>query len=375
VSQWLIVGAGLTGATLAERIATVRGDDVLVVDRRDHVAGNAYDYTNDDGIRVHKYGPHIFHTNSDRVWRYVNKFSGWRPYEHKVKAVLDGTELVVPFNFNSIEMVFPPGRASRYIEQLTRLVPRGQSIPVLTLMETDNADLRSLAAFVYENVFKNYTRKQWGLRPEELSPSVTARVPIRASRDDRYFQDSFQGIPAHGYTAMVSRMLDHPRIRVSLDTKYEDVAGDFPTSRTIYSGAIDEFFSRRLGALPYRSLNFRFETLNLEQRQSVAQLNFPNTQDYTRITEFKHLTGQSSSKTTVAYEFPTNYVPGENEPYYPIPRDETKALYARYRTLADATDGITFCGRLGNYRYYNMDQAIGAALVAFEKQIKNKEPV
>jgi UDP-galactopyranose mutase len=185
VSQWLIVGAGLTGATLAERIATVRGDDVLVVDRRDHVAGNAYDYTNDDGIRVHKYGPHIFHTNSDRVWRYVNKFSGWRPYEHKVKAVLDGTELVVPFNFNSIEMVFPPGRASRYIEQLTRLVPRGQSIPVLTLMETDNADLRSLAAFVYENVFKNYTRKQWGLRPEELSPSVTARVPIRASRDDR----------------------------------------------------------------------------------------------------------------------------------------------------------------------------------------------
>lgn len=372
MSQWLIVGAGLTGATLAERIAAIRGDDVLVIDRRDHVAGNVYDYKNDDGIVVHKYGPHIFHTNSDKVWSYVNKFSAWRPYEHKVKAVLDGIEVVVPFNINSIETVFPPGRASHYIEQLTRLVPCGRSIPVLTLMEADNADLRSLAAFVYESVFKNYTRKQWGLLPEELSPSVTARVPIRASRDDRYFQDSFQGIPAHGYTAMVLRMLDHPRIHVALSTRYEDVAGDFPTSRTIYSGAIDEFFSRRYGPLPYRSLTFRFETLNLEQRQSVAQLNFPNAQDYTRITEFKHLTGQSGSKTTVAYEFPMAYIPGENEPYYPVPRDETNALYARYRTLAEAIGGITFCGRLGNYRYYNMDQAIGAALAAFEKHIKNK---
>lgn len=372
MSQWLIVGAGLTGATLAERIASVRGDEVLVIDRRDHVAGNTYDYTNDDGIIVHKYGPHIFHTNSDRVWRYVNRFSEWRPYEHKVRAVLDGTEVVVPFNFNSIETVFPPDRASRYIEQLARLVPRGQSIPVLTLMEAENADLRSLAGFVYENVFKNYTRKQWGLLPEELSPSVTARVPIRASRDDRYFQDTFQGIPAPGYASMVSRILDHPKIRLALGTEYRDVAGDFPACRTIYSGAIDEFFSRRLGALPYRSLNFRFETLNLEQRQSVAQLNFPNAQDYTRITEFKHLTGQSGRKTTVAYEYPTAHVPGENEPYYPIPRDETNALYARYRILADATDGIAFCGRLGTYRYYNMDQAIGAALVVFEKQIKNK---
>jgi len=374
MSEWLIVGAGLTGATLAERIAEVRGEHVLVIDRRDHIAGNVYDYVNDDGLIVHKYGPHIFHTNSEKVRDYVSRFTEWRPYEHKVRAVVDGTEVAVPFNFDSIEAVFPPAQAARYVELLSGLLPAGGSVPVLSLMKSEEPELQALAGFVYGNVIKNYTRKQWGLLPEELSPSVTARVPIRASRDDRYFQDAFQAIPARGYTAMVSRMLDHPLIDVALNTEYRTFATGADVKRTVYSGAIDEFFDRRLGALPYRSLEFRLETRDLEWHQSVAQLNFPNDHDYTRTTEFKHLTGQTSGKTTIAFEYPNAYVPGKNEPYYPIPRDATNALYARYGALARDLGRIRFCGRLGSYRYYNMDQAIGAALAIFENDIRSLEP-
>ena len=362
MAEWLIVGAGLTGVTLAEHIARLRDEDVTIVERRPHIAGNAYDFVDEAGICVHRYGPHLFHTNSEKVWNYVQAFAEWRPYEHKARAVIDGTEVPLPFNFNSIEAVFPPAQAADLVRRLTEQYPNGQSVPVLTFLKADDPTLKSLANFVYENIFKNYTLKQWGLLPEQLSPSVTARVPIRASRDDRYFQDTYQAMPVRGYTDMVERMLNHPRIHVALNTDSREIGPRFSAARTIHTGSIDEFFDYRFGPLPYRSLDFRVNTLDVEWHQSVGTVNYPNQNDYTRITEFKHLTGQVSDRTTIAVEYPRAHAYGENEPYYPIPRDDNRALHAKYKALAHDQGGVRFCGRLGDYRYYNMDQAIAAAM-------------
>ncbi len=368
--DWIIVGAGLTGATLAERIAAGLGRRVLVVERRRHVAGNAHDAINEHGHLVHTYGPHVFHTNARPIWDYLSRFTAWRPYSHRVRAVVDGTEVPLPINLDAIASLFPGPLAERYTDKLLDRFGFGERVPVLKLRGDDDPDLRDLGNYVYEAVFETYTLKQWGLRPEDLSPSVTARVPIVVSRDSRYTADRWQAMPARGFTAMVERMLAHPSIHVLTNAHWEDVEDMFAGARVIFTGPIDEYFDYIHGPLPYRSLRLEFETLPVARHQSVAVVNHPGEADYTRVTEFAHLTGATGSSTTIAREYPLPHVPGETEPYYPIPCDETQSLLHRYQETARETPDVLFCGRLGDYKYYNMDQAVGAALALYEKRVK-----
>lgn len=370
--DWLIVGAGLSGATLAERIASQRGESVLIVEKRDHIAGNAYDEYNEFGILEHKYGPHIFHTNSTDIWQYLSQFTEWRPYFHKVLASIDGQLVPVPFNLNSLDKIFPQKLAERYTEKLVSHYGFGSRVPILKMRETNDEDLRNLADFVYKKVFENYTFKQWELAPEALSPSVTARVPILVSRDDRYFQDTYQAMPLLGYTTMVRKMLAHPNIHLMLNTDWKKIKQQISFKRMIFTGPIDEYFDYKYGELPYRSLDFKTTSLPIEQYQAVATVNYPNEYLYTRITEQKQLTGQKSNFTTLLYEYPQQHRVGHTIPYYPIPTEDNKELYALYRTEAEKIkDQVLFVGRLANYMYYNMDQAVAAALAVFRKSIDN----
>jgi UDP-galactopyranose mutase len=367
--DWVIVGAGFTGAVLAERIASQLDQSVLVIDRRGHIAGNAYDSA-ENGLLVHRYGPHIFHTNSQRVWDYLSGFTAWRPYFHHVLGVVDGRQVPIPFNLNSILALFPPRMADRLCETLIDRFGFGQKVPILKLRSEVDPELRFLADYVYANVFERYTLKQWGMRPEELSPSVTARVPVFVSRDDRYFQDRYQAMPRDGYTAMFKRLLDHPRISVELNTEYKDILPTARHSRIVFTGPIDEFFDFSEGPLPYRSL--RFER-RLEPRSSglpAGTVNYPNEFDFTRISDQRHLSGQPDAEPLLITEYPEAYVVGVNEPYYPIPSPATSELLDRYLADAATLDGrVFFAGRLGDYAYYNMDQACARALALFEKRI------
>lgn len=368
--DWLIVGAGFTGAVVAERIASELGQRVLLIDRRDHIAGNAYDYPGRHGILVHQYGPHIFHTNSEKVWRYLSRFTGWRPYYHRVLGMVEGNPLPLPFNFDSIERAFPPHLADAIARKLIEVHGFGKKVPILKLRGSEHDELKFLAEYVYEQVFKNYTIKQWELSPEELDPQVTARVPVYASRDGRYFQDRYQAMPAEGYTAMFRRILDHPLITVKTDTAYKDVAERHPAAKVVYTGPIDEYFDYAHGPLPYRSLRFRLVESDEEQVQPVGTVNYPNEYDFTRITEMKHLTGQKAPGSILIEEYPEAYEPGRNEPYYPIPTPATAAALEPYRDMAAALKGkVWFAGRLGDYAYYNMDQACARALALFEKEL------
>lgn len=368
--DYLIVGAGFSGCILAERIATNLGKKVLIVERRSHIAGNAYDYYDENGILVHKYGPHIFHTNSKKVWDYLSKFTEWNIYYHKVLAVVDGKKIPVPFNLNSLYLIFPQKYAEKLEKQLIETFGYGVKIPILKLKETTSGELKFLADFIYEKVFLNYTTKQWGYKPEELDGSVTARVPVYISRDDRYFQDIYQGIPKHGYTKMFEKMINHPNIHILLNTDYREIIEDVKFDKLIYTGPVDYFFDYIYGELPYRSLRFEFKTINSEYFQEVAQINYPNDYDFTRITEFKHMTGQKSDLTTIAYEFPQSYIIGKNEPYYPIPKEENLEIYKKYLKEISKLNGIVyFVGRLAEYRYYNMDQIVARALNVFEKEV------
>ena len=371
-TDWLIVGAGLTGCTLAERIATELNQQVVLIDSRNHVGGNAYDYYNSDGILVHKYGPHIFHTNSRRVWDYLSRFTSWNPYSHEVLGVVDGHKVPVPFNLNSIDRLFPRGLASRLEDALLRHFDFGAKVPILKMLESEDKDLRFLADYVYKNVFLGYTMKQWGLKPEELDPSVTARVPIHVSRDNRYFQDAYQSMPAHGFSSMFGKMLSHRNIRIMLQTDYRAVEREISCNRLIFTGPMDEYFNTLHGALPYRSLKPEFETLAIERYQETGTVNFPNEHAMTRTTEFKYLSGQTHSKTTIVREYPCPYVPGETVPYYPVPRAENAGLYSRYLDEAKKLKSVVFAGRLADYKYYNMDQAVAHALKVFEQQVVPK---
>jgi UDP-galactopyranose mutase len=371
-ADWVIVGTGLTGAVLAERLASEGGAKVIVLDRRRHIAGNAHDRYNEHGILVHEFGPHIFHTNSAEVWNYLSQFTAWRPYEHRVLASVEGQLVPVPFNLISLEMLWPRRLAWRTESRLVREFGLGARAPVLRLLEHADPELRAFGKYVYEAVFENYTKKQWGLSPLELDPSVTARVPVLISRDSRYFQDVYQAIPALGYTAMVERMLAAPGIRLLLNTDFREVRDEIGQAGLIFTGAIDEFFGRRFGALPYRSLRFETETRKEQAAQPVAQVNYPGAGSYTRVTEFKHLTGQKAEVTTLAYEYPQEHLPDRTEPFYPVPRAENRALYDRYSAEARAVcPGVHFAGRLGDYRYYNMDQAVARALAVY-RQIRSQ---
>jgi UDP-galactopyranose mutase len=366
--DWLVVGAGFTGATLAERLASQLDQEVLVVDRRPHIGGNAYDGPGLDGHTIHHYGAHIFHTASDRVWAYLSRFTQWRPYQHRVLGSIDGRLVPIPFNLTSLRALIPSPRSAAFEQRLVAEIGAGGKIPVLRLLEHPDPLLAGLGEFVYEKVFANYSAKQWGLRPDQLDRSVTGRVPVIASEDDRYFQDKHQAMPAGGYLAMFERMLDHPNITVMLGVDHRDLAGQLDVGRTVFSGPIDEYFDGCYGPLPYRSLRFEHEHVDVEHVQSVAVVNYPNDYEYTRILEHKWLTGVASPSTVITREWPQAHVPGATEPYYPGPREDNRALHARYLELAQETaPDVVFAGRLADYRYYDMDQAVSRALLVFRK--------
>ena len=357
--DYLIVGAGYAGSVLAERLARVAGKRVLVCDRRPHIAGNAYDHYNDAGVLVHKYGPHIFHTNSREVFEYLSQFTEWRQYEHRVLASVDGQLLPIPINLDTINKYYGLNLTSFQVEEFLNSVAEKRE----QIKTSEDVVVNRVGRELYEKFFRNYTRKQWGLDPSELDASVTARVPIRTNRDDRYFADSYQAMPLHGYTRMFERMLDHPNIKIMLNTDYRDIERIIPYKEMIYTGPVDEYFDFRHGKLPYRSLEFKHETKDTEVYQSAPVVNYPNDNLYTRITEFKYLTGQEHSKTSIVYEYPR----AEGDPYYPVPRPENAELYAKYKKLADETPGVHFVGRLATYKYYNMDQVVAQALTTYKK--------
>ncbi|HEY0083039.1 MAG TPA: UDP-galactopyranose mutase [Pyrinomonadaceae bacterium] len=357
--DYLIVGAGYAGSVLAERLARVSGKRVLVCDRRPHIAGNAYDHYNDAGVLVHKYGPHIFHTNSREVFEYLSQFTEWRQYEHRVLASVDGQLLPIPINLDTINQYYGLNLTSFQVEEFLNSIAEKRE----QIRTSEDVVVNRVGRELYEKFFRNYTRKQWGLDPSELDASVTARVPIRTNRDDRYFADSYQAMPLHGYTRMFENMLDHPNIKIMLNTDYRDIERIIPYKEMIYTGPVDEFFDFRHGKLPYRSLEFKHETKDTEVYQSAPVVNYPNDNLYTRITEFKYLTGQEHRKTSIVYEYPR----AEGDPYYPVPRPENAELYAKYKSLADETPGVYFVGRLATYKYYNMDQVVAQALTTYKK--------
>jgi UDP-galactopyranose mutase len=360
--DWVVVGAGFTGCTFAREMAD-RGASVLIFDRRDHLGGNAYDEIDSNGVLVHRYGPHIFHTNSSRVWEFLSRFTEWRPYFHHVVGYVDGKWVPIPFNLESIEAVFPAQMASRITERLIETYGFGAKVPILKLRDSGDEGLALLANFVYRKVFEDYTRKQWGVAPDQLDPSVTGRVPVVVSRDPRYFHDTYQAMPRQGYTALFRSLVDHPRIRLELGCGFE-AGSSGGNARVLFTGMIDEYFGYRFGALPYRSIRFKFDSAPLRRFQSFATHNYPSNNDFTRITEMKVLSGQEAlPATTLCFEYPEPHESGVNEPLYPIPQAQTRELYRRYAALAEteAAD-VVFAGRLGEYQYYNMDQAVARAL-------------
>lgn len=370
VVDYLIVGCGYTGATIAERIATQLNKKVLIVEKRNHIGGNAYDYTDEAGVLIHKYGPHLFHTNSEKVWRYLSQFTEWRPYFHHTMAYVEGQLVPIPFNINTVYQVFSPKYAKQVEEELVKTFGWGASIPIVKLLEYDSPVLKHISNYIYEHIYLHYTLKQWGLHPNELSNSVTSRVPIRINRDNRYFTDTYQAMPARGYTQLFEKMLAHPNIKLLLNTDYHEVADTISYERMVFTGPIDEYFDYLHGALPYRSLRFDLKTYPQEYFQSSAIVNYPNHHDFTRITEFKRIAGQTLPMTTVAYEYPQPYEPNVNLPYYPIPRDETKTMYKKYEAEAEKIKAkVLFAGRLADYVYYNMDQVVARALKVFESDI------
>lgn len=364
--DWLVVGAGFAGSVLAERIATERGERVLVVDRRSHIGGNAYDAPDAAGILVHHYGPHIFHTNARPIVGYLSRFTAWRPYKHRTLAMVDGRLVPIPINLDTINMLYGLDLTSEALEAWFA----ARAEPVDPIVTSEDVVVARIGRELYEKFYRGYTRKQWGLDPSQLDKSVTARVPTRTDRDPRYFTDAYQIMPLDGYTALFRRMLDHPNIEVRLGTDFAEVGRD-AAPNLIYTGPIDAFFRYRFGPLPYRSLRFEHETRETEWHQPVGIVNYPSEDvPYTRITEHKHLTGQSHPWTTITREYPS----AEGEPYYPIPRPDNHELYRRYEALAAEVPDTWFVGRLANYRYYNMDQVVGQALATF-RRIQETVPV
>lgn len=356
----LIVGCGISGVSLARLLAD-KGQAVTIIDQRNTSSGNCFDYFDHNGICIHKYGTHIFHTDKEPVWDFLSRFTQWFPYQHKVLGLIDGQLVPIPFNLISIEAIFPKKLAECLTDKLIEHFGLGTKVPILALRKTGDKDLQYLADYVYEKVFLHYTLKQWGLTPEQLDPAVTGRVPVFVGRDCRYFQNRFQGIPLLGYTAMIEKMLDHPSITVKLATPFEhQMEASF--DRIFYSGPIDEYFDFALGELPYRSLHFDFIEFDRPFFQKNSVVNYPCNYNFTRIGEYKYFLDTQSAKTVVSYEYPRAFVRGENERYYPIVNDANKALYARYQDLAAKAEKVTFFGRLGDYKYYDMDNAVERVL-------------
>jgi UDP-galactopyranose mutase len=352
--DFLVVGAGFAGCVVAERVASCLGASVLIVDRRSHIGGNAYDHYDDAGILVHKYGPHIFHTASRDVFEYLSRFTAWRSYQHRVMAYVDGQHVPIPINLDTINALRNSNLTSSELDEYFASVAE----PTAEVRTSEDVIVSKIGRELYEKFFRGYTRKQWGLDPSQLDASVTARIPVRTNRDARYFTDTYQSMPRHGYSRLFERMLDNPRIKIMLNCDFREIRAAIPHRKLVYTGPVDEFFDFPYGKLPYRSLQFKFETVNQAVHQAVPVVNYPNDHEYTRVTEFKYLTGQEHAKSTIVYEFPGD----DGDPYYPVPRPANAALYERYRELAEASEDVHFVGRLATYRYYNMDQVVAQAL-------------
>src|SRR5687767_11741482 len=363
--DYLIVGAGFAGSVLAERLANELGMRVLIVDKRPHIGGNAYDRYDDHGVLIHPYGPHIFHTNSEDIFEYLSRFTQWRPYQHRVLASVDGQMVPMPINLDTINKLYGLSLTSFELEKFFESVAEKKE----SIKTSEDVVVSKVGRELYNKFFRGYTRKQWGMDPSELDASVTARVPTRTNKDDRYFTDTYQAMPLHGYTAMFQKMLSHPNIKIMLNTDYKEIIDFIPYKTLIYTGPIDSYFDYCYGKLPYRSLEFKFETIDQEYFQSTGTINYPNEQLYTRITDFKYLTGQKHSKTAIVYEYPR----AEGDPYYPVPRPENAELYKKYQLLAAGIKKVHFTGRLATYKYYNMDQVVGQSLTLYKKLISVQE--
>lgn len=358
----LVVGAGFSGSVVAERMAQ-HGFQVLVIDKRPHIGGNAFDTLDQHGVLIHPYGPHIFHTNGERIAEYLSQFTEWRPYEHRVLAKVNELLVPIPINIDTVNRLYGLNLDESSIQGFYDSV-REPRDPVRT---SEDVVINAVGRDLYEKFFRGYTRKQWGLDPSELAASVAARIPTRSNHDDRYFTDTFQKMPLHGYTRMFERLLDHPNIRIEVGVDYFARRDSIKARHVVYTGPLDAFYDYRFGRLPYRSLRFEHEHLpDTAQYQSVGTINYPNDFEYTRITEFKHLTGQAHAGTSLVREYPQ----AEGDPYYPVPRPENEALFKRYDELARQEQDTTFVGRLAQYRYYNMDQCVGAALKAAENLLE-----
>jgi UDP-galactopyranose mutase len=362
--DYIIVGAGLAGSVVAERLASQQDKKILLIDKRNHIGGNTYDFHNKDGVLVHQYGPHIFHTNSLEVYNYLGKFTEWRPYEHRVLASVDGMLVPIPINLNTINLLYGLRLSSDEVESFLK----AKSITKDRITNSEDVVVSKVGKELYEKFFKGYTRKQWGLDPTELDASVAGRIPTRSNRDDRYFADTYQAMPQHGYTRMFEKMLDHPNIKIMLNTDFKEVQDIIPYENMIYTGPIDYYFDYCYGRLPYRSIDFKFETFEMEHFQSTGTINYPNEHPYTRITEFKYLTGQKHHKTSIVYEYPT----AEGDPYYPIPRPENTELYKKYQCKTESVPNTYFTGRLATYKYYNMDQVVAQSLALYKKIVASQ---
>lgn len=379
--DYIIVGSGLAGCVMAERIANLLNKKVLIIEKNNHIGGNCYDFKDRNNILIHKYGPHLFHTNNNNVINYLSGFTEWDIYNHEVLAYIDGKKVTIPFNINTLYEVFPDNIAKNLEKKLIETYDYNSKVPILELKKSKDKDLSFLADFVYDKIFVNYTAKQWGMKPEDMDGSVTARVPIFVGKDNRYFNDKYQMIPRDGYTSMINNILNHKNIKVMLNTEFYEVCKledkDFYlfdskfNGKVIYTGQIDELFDYKFGELPYRSVDMKFESVDKEFYQEKATVNYPNNYDFTRITEFKHIHATSSLKTTILKEYPQEYIKGKNTPYYPIFTIKNQNNYIKYRNYANDFDNLILVGRLADYKYYDMDDIVERTLEVFEEEFLN----
>lgn len=365
--KYVVIGAGLSSAIIAERIAKVLNKKVLIIEKREHIGGNCYDYEDENGILIHKYGPHIFHTNYKNVWDYVSRFTDWIYYQHKVLGFIDGKYVPIPFNLNTLYELMPLKLAERFEKKLINKFGYNKKVPILELQKIGDKDLRFIANFIYEKIFLHYSEKQWGLKPEDIDSSVTARVPVIISRDDRYFQDKYQGIPKEGYTKLFEKMIQNKNIEVQLETDFNDIRDKLKYKKLFYTGPIDEYFDYKFGKLNYRYVNIDFQTLDIKNYQPAAVVNYPNDYDYTRITEFKKFNMNESKQTTIGIEYPGN----SGFMAWPVLNERNNKIFQKYRKEADELkkENIYFVGRLAEYKYYDMDDAVKKAIEVFEEII------
>lgn len=377
--DYIIVGAGLAGVVMAERIATQKNKKVLIIEKRKHIGGNCFDYKDENNIQIHKYGPHLFHTNNKDVVDYLSNFTSWDIYNHEVLCFIDGKKVSIPFNFNTLYEVLPFSKAKVLEKKLLLSFDYNSKIPILELKKSKDEDLIFLANYIYDKIFVNYTAKQWGIKPEEMDNSVTARVPVFIGRDNRYFNDKYQILPSHGYTNMIENILDHKNIKIMLNTDFKEICSLIENEfyifdskfegKVVYTGQIDELFEYKFGDLPYRSVDMQFKTIEKEFYQEKATVNYPNDYDFTRITEFKHIHPANTSKTTILKEYPKKYIKGKNTPYYPIFTQENQNRYNKYLAYSKEFKKLILLGRLAEYKYYDMDDVVERTLNIFNEEI------